>query len=308
MGTGAAGSSSSRPAPRPGGDEADRAGARPSSIKRDSHGGCQRPSREGRAACDENCCRARPPLRAMIGRVGRPAPLRHAARRGKFRMKETDSQLVESLLAKPDKHRQWAGHYRTPDNEVFFEKAFDYVVGELKPPPGSLVLDVGCGSCAHSVRLARRGLRVRAVDFSESALAMARDYVEARVLRPGGMLVVSEGNMSSVEAVGLRALKRLLGAEKAEVKRTAAGMEFWKQGESGALVTRQADVGWLVRSFESRGVRLVKRAAGQFSEGYAMTSSAALRKLIHAFNNFWFGRVGAAGPAYGNILIFRKDA
>jgi SAM-dependent methyltransferase len=270
-------------------------------------------------------------------------------------MKETDSQLVESLLAKPDKHRQWAGHYRTPDNEVFFEKAFDYVVGELKPPPGSLVLDVGCGSCAHSVRLARRGLRVRAVDFSESALAMARDYVEARglgdrielgresllglsfpdesfdyalcwgvlmhipeveravaelarVLRPGGMLVVSEGNMSSVEAVGLRALKRLLGAEKAEVKRTAAGMEFWKQGESGALVTRQADVGWLVRSFESRGVRLVKRAAGQFSEGYAMTSSAALRKLIHAFNNFWFGRVGAAGPAYGNILIFRKDA
>ena len=270
-------------------------------------------------------------------------------------MKESESQLVESLLAKPDKHRQWTDHYRTADNEAFFELAFDYVARELAAPPGSVILDVGCGSCAHSVRLARRGLRVRAVDFSESALGMAREYVEAqgladrielgresllglsfpdasfdyavcwgvlmhipdveravaelaRVLRPGGLLVVSEGNMSSVEAVGLRALKRLLGAEKAEVKRTPAGLEFWKKDEAGALVTRQADIGWLVRSFARGRARLVRRVAGQFSEGYAMTSSAALRKLIHAFNNFWFRRVGAARPAYGNILIFRKDA
>lgn len=270
-------------------------------------------------------------------------------------MKESESQLVESLLAKPDKHRQWTGHYRTADNEAFFEQAFDYVARELAAPPGSVILDVGCGSCAHSVRLARRGLRVRAVDFSESALGMARQHVEAqgladrielgresllglsfpdasfdyalcwgvlmhipdveravaelaRVLRPGGLLVVSEGNMSSVEAVGLRAVKRLLGAEKAEVKRTPAGVEFWKEDEGGALVTRQADIDWLVRSFARGRARLVTRAAGQFSEGYAMTSSPAVRKLVHAFNNFWFRRVGAARPAYGNILIFRKDA
>ncbi len=269
--------------------------------------------------------------------------------------KETDSQLVESLLARPDKHRQWAGHFRTADNEPFFEQAFDYVVRELNPPPGSVVLDAGCGSCAHSVRLARRGLRVRAVDFSESALAMARAHVEAqglgdrielgresllelsfpdesfdyalcwgvlmhipdaeravaelaRVLRPGGMLVISEGNMHALEAVGVRTLKRLLGAEKAEVKRTPAGMEFWKEGEGGALVTRQADVGWLVDGFARRGVKLVRRVAGQFSEAYAMPFPGPVKRLVHGFNNFWFRRVGAARPAYGNILIFRKEA
>ena len=270
-------------------------------------------------------------------------------------MKETDSQLVESLLAKPDKHKQWAGHYRTPDNEAFFEQAFDFVVRELDPPPGAVVLDAGCGSCAHSVRLARRGLRVRAVDFSESALAMARRHVEAqgladrielgresllelsfpdasfdyalcwgvlmhvpdveravaelaRVLRPGGMLAVSEGNMHSLEAVGMRGLKRLLGKEKSEVKRTPAGVEFWNESEGGALVTRQADVGWLVDNFARRGVRLVRRAAGQFSEAYVMPFPTPVKKLVHGFNNFWFRRVGAARPAYGNILIFRKEA
>lgn len=269
-------------------------------------------------------------------------------------MKESDSQLVENLLSKPEKHRQWADHYRTADNEAFFESAFDYIVRELAPAPGATILDVGCGSCAHSVRLARRGLRVRAVDFSESALGMAREHVAAkgladridlgrenvlalsfpddafeyvlcwgvlmhipdvgkavaelsRVLRPGGTLVLSEGNMNALEAVGLRNLKRLVGKERAEVKKTEAGVEFWKAEGDEALVTRQADVGWLVESFARHGLRLTRRVAGQFSEGYAMTSSTPLKKLVHAFNNFWFRRVRLAGLAYGNILFLRKS-
>ena len=270
-------------------------------------------------------------------------------------MSETESKLVENLLAKPDVHEQWAGDYRTADNERFFEAAFDLVADALGAPPGATVLDVGCGSCAHSVRLARRGFHVHAVDFSESALKMAAEHLRAqgledrvtlgrenilqlsfpdesfdyvvcwgvlmhipdvaraveelaRVVRPGGRLVVSEGNMRSLEAVTLRGLKRLLGKEKAEVKRTPAGMEFWKTNGDDALVTRQADVRWLAESFARRGLKLVRRVAGQFSEGYAMTSSAPLRRLFHGLNNFWFRRVGAARPAYGNILIFRKEA
>lgn len=268
-------------------------------------------------------------------------------------MTDSDSRLVENLLAQPDVHRQWAGGYRTPDNEIFFERAFDLITSELKAPAGATFLDAGCGSCAHTVRLARRGYNVRAVDFSESALEMARahlketglgeritlqredltrlsfpdasfDYVLcwgvlmhvpdvaravaelARVLRPGGTLVVSEGNMNSLEAVSLRALKRLLGREHADVKETEAGVEYWKERGAGALVTRQANVGWLVKSFESHGLKLSKRVAGQFSEGYAMVSAPALKRLVHGFNNFWFGTVRAPGLAYGNILFLRK--
>jgi ubiquinone/menaquinone biosynthesis C-methylase UbiE len=268
-------------------------------------------------------------------------------------MNNSDSRLVEDLLAQPEVHKQWAGGYRTPDNEAFFERAFDLITRELNPPAGATFLDAGCGSCAHTVRLARRGFNVRAVDFSESALEMARahlkqtglderitlqredltrlsfpdasfDYVLcwgvlmhvpdvgravaelARVLRPGGALVVSEGNMHSLEAAALRSAKRLLGRERADVKETPAGVEYWKERGGGALVTRQANVNWLVESFESHGLTLSKRVAGQFSEAYAMVSAPALKRLVHGFNNFWFGAVRAPRLAYGNILFFRK--
>jgi ubiquinone/menaquinone biosynthesis C-methylase UbiE len=268
-------------------------------------------------------------------------------------MNDSDSRLVENLLAQPEVHKQWAGGYRTPDNEAFFERAFDLITRELNPPAGATFLDAGCGSCAHTVRLARRGFNVRAVDFSESALEMARghlkqtglderitlqredltrlsfpdasfDYVLcwgvlmhvpdvgravaelARVLRPGGALVLSEGNMHSLEAAALRSVKRLLGRERADVKETPAGVEYWKERGGGALVTRQANVNWLVESFESHGLTLSKRVAGQFSEAYAMVSAPALKRLVHGFNNFWFGAVRAPRLAYGNILFFRK--
>lgn len=268
-------------------------------------------------------------------------------------MRDSDSKLVEDLLAKPDVHRQWSGGYRTADNERFFERAFDYVLEVLAPPAGATFLDAGCGSCAHSARLARRGFSVRAVDFSESALAMAAEHLKAlgledrvtlgretlldlsfpdesfdyaicwgvlmhvpdveravaelaRVLKPGGRLVVSEGNMSSLEAVALRGLKGALRREKAEVKETPAGVEYWKEREGGALVTRQANVGWLVRSFERQGLALTRRVAGQFSEAYTIFSAPALKRLVHGFNDFWFRRVKSPGPAFGNILFFEK--
>lgn len=268
-------------------------------------------------------------------------------------MTDSGSELVENLLSRPDVHEQWEGHYRTAENERFYEAAFDYIARVLAAPPGATFLDVGCGPCAHSLRLARRGFNVRAVDFSESALEMARanvaaagmaervrlqresllgltfpdgsfDYVLcwgvlmhipevgravrelSRVVRPGGALVVSEGNTNSWEALALRALKRVTGRERAEVKRTEAGTEYWKVGDGEALVTRQADVGWLVRSFAAEGLRLERRAAGQFSEAYAMVGAQSLRRLVHGFNDLWFRRVGLAAPAYGNLLFFRK--
>jgi ubiquinone/menaquinone biosynthesis C-methylase UbiE len=270
-------------------------------------------------------------------------------------MAKSESLLVQTLLSKPEMHFQWEGDYRTTDNEDFYETVFDHLVKVIEPTPGATFLDAGCGPCAHSVRLARRGFAVQAADFSPSALTMAREYVEsrglshkivltqenlmelsfpdssfdyvlcwgvlmhipevdrvvselARVLKPGGSLVISESNKSSFEAAVVRNLRRLLGKEKADVKVRPEGVEYWKMSDGEALVTRQADILWLIQKFEARGLKLHQRIPGQFSESYTRVSSEAIKKLIHTLNKFWFHQVKWAGPAFGNILILRKEA
>lgn len=270
-------------------------------------------------------------------------------------MAESKSLLVQNLLARPDMHCQWEGDYRTAANEDFYEQAFDSIIDELAPPPGATFLDAGCGPCAHSARLARRGFNVQAVDFSESALEMAREYVQtrgledritlsresllelsfpsssfdyvlcwgvlmhipevdravaelARVIKPRGSLVISESNKASLEAATMRNLKRALGKEKAEVKVRPEGVEYWKDKNGDALVTRQADIPFLIRRLEANGLTLHRRVAGQFSESYTRVSAAPLKKLVHEFNRLWFQHIKWAGPAFGNILFFRKPS
>jgi 2-polyprenyl-3-methyl-5-hydroxy-6-metoxy-1,4-benzoquinol methylase len=99
---------------------------------------------------------------------------------------ESDSELlsdkVKLLVNKPDIHQSWETTYRTEANERFFEQAYDDIVGVIRQPQDSLALDIGCGICANSVRLARRGYRVNAADYSESILEPAQQNVEQKGL------------------------------------------------------------------------------------------------------------------------------
>jgi 2-polyprenyl-3-methyl-5-hydroxy-6-metoxy-1,4-benzoquinol methylase len=81
-------------------------------------------------------------------------------------------------MNQPQIHDAWEKAYRTGENERFFEQAYDDLVGRLGQPSGSLALDVGCGICANSIRLARRGYTVSAADYSEPILAQARANVD----------------------------------------------------------------------------------------------------------------------------------
>jgi len=130
----------------------------------------------------------------------------------------------------------------------------------------------------------------------------------ARILAPGGTLVISEGNHRSVQAVTLRVLKRLLGRERAEVIRTPAGLEYWEATSTGRLLTRQADIPWLIAEFRRHGLMLQERRAGQFSELYTVMPWRFLRLCVHAFNNAWFRWLRMGGPAFGNLLVFRRSA
>lgn len=128
----------------------------------------------------------------------------------------------------------------------------------------------------------------------------------SRVLKQGGILVISEGNMHSLQSMILRNLKLLLGKERATVKRTAPGLEYWTSSPAGMLLTRQADVRWLKNKLNEEGITVTKHVAGQFSELYTRFSSPLLRKLIHLFNRFWFNYVKIPALAFGTILIARK--
>ena len=50
----------------------------------------------------------------------------------------------------------------------------DFIVEELNLPPGSHILDVGCGTGRHSIELARRGYRMTGVDISTGMLNEAQ--------------------------------------------------------------------------------------------------------------------------------------
>ena len=128
----------------------------------------------------------------------------------------------------------------------------------------------------------------------------------ARIVAPGGTLVISEGNMRSLQAVTLRWLKKLLGKERAEVVHTPAGIEFWEETSTTRLMTRQADIPWLIAEFRRHGLELVERRAGQFTEVYVLLPVRFLRTFVHACNNLWFRWFRAAGPAYGNILVLKR--
>src|SRR5262245_33154668 len=100
----------------------------------------------------------------------------------KVAMTETASDLVQRSLAQPELHRQWSHTYRQAENERFFDLAFDSIVDFFHAPRYSTILDAGCGTGEHAIRLAQRGFFVRAIDVSDTALEEARTNIRMNKL------------------------------------------------------------------------------------------------------------------------------
>lgn len=128
----------------------------------------------------------------------------------------------------------------------------------------------------------------------------------ARVVAPGGTLVISEGNMYSLQSIAIRTLKRLLGRNRGNVRRVPAGLETIEDTPEGQLLTRQVDMAWFIAEFERLGLRLKTRIPGQFSELYAIMPWGPAQSAIHLLNDIWFRVIRRPGPAFGNILMFEK--
>ncbi len=268
-------------------------------------------------------------------------------------MSEPKPLDAENTLKQSGIHEEWVDNYRTPDNEQFYNMAFDLITESFGSPSGATVVDAGCGSCAKSKNLADRGFQVLGTDLSDSALDMARqnlrgtsyenkielqqqnltamtlpdnsvDYLVcwgvlmhipevdkaiaelSRIVKTGGYIAISEGNMHSLQARTFRFLKKVLVRERAGVHIVPAGIENWEETDEGRLMTRQVNAQWLIAEFEKHGMKIEKHVAGQFSEMYWMVPTKFLKKSIHIFNHFWFKIIRAPGLSFGNIFIFKK--
>ncbi|MCU7930685.1 MAG: class I SAM-dependent methyltransferase [Candidatus Thiodiazotropha sp. (ex Codakia rugifera)] len=268
-------------------------------------------------------------------------------------MNDNQSKDAEKTLKQTAIHDEWVDNYRTPQNEIFYNMAFDFIRDSFINSDDNIVLDAGCGSCAKSKNLVDRGYTVIGTDLSESALVLAREELKgtmydsrielrcenltqltfendsfskvvcwgvlmhipdvekaiselARIVKPGGYLAISEGNMMSMQTRTLRLIKKILNRERADVKIVPAGIENWEETVDGRLMTRQANIKWLINEFENNGMILEKRRAGQFSELYWVVPTNILKTMIHLLNKIWFKYIKLPGPAFGNILIFKK--
>lgn len=263
-----------------------------------------------------------------------------------------DSTAVQkNTLADERVHELWESGYRSPRNELFYELAFESILGKIQPPPGSVFLEVGCGGGFHAMRLARRGYKVKAVDFSDAVLDMARENVRAaglehlidvghedlidlsyddhtfdyvlcwgvlmhvpeveraveqlsRIIAPGGHLIVHEGNVHSPEAIAILAAKRM--TRRPGLRRTPAGVEHWKETSAGPLLTRRANIPWLIAAFERQGLRLRRRLPTQMTELYVKPPWDWMKNCMYALNDYWYRRVGISRLSVGNTLLLQR--
>ncbi len=129
-----------------------------------------------------------------------------------------------------------------------------------------------------------------------------------RVTRPGGKILLCEGNLFGIDAVTTMfsmAVKRAVGrASVRRVQFSEFGIEYWTETPAGHLFIRHSRLGALARFFQAQGCQLRYRIAGEFTERYSL--GGALGQLAHFWNRSWFAAGHIPYLAHGNLMIFER--
>ncbi len=89
-----------------------------------------------------------------------------------------------------DLHEKWESVYRgNPLQKSLDDTIMDRLVSQLDIPPGSRILDAGCGTGEHSVRLCKRGFFCVGVDISTYVVQKAKERAAQHGLAQQGTFV-----------------------------------------------------------------------------------------------------------------------
>ena len=89
---------------------------------------------------------------------------------------ERDESAIDHLSTR-EGYDRWSSIYDSDGNPLMAleEPLVNRLLGKVE---GLTVIDLGCGTGRHALRIARAGAKVQAVDFSEQMLARAREKAE----------------------------------------------------------------------------------------------------------------------------------
>lgn len=264
----------------------------------------------------------------------------------------SDATKVRELIGGDSIHKKWRSRFRSEDVEPMLQLYFRYLVQRLQLHPGMRILDAGCGTAFHAIRLAQMGLRVDGIDYSQFAIDQALDAVEAsgvrdrvslrqgditsldiaddsydavlclgvlmhvpdidaairelsRVLKPGGVLLLSESNRNAPEHILQRIWWRFFSKQNIRVEVHDGYTNAWHEQNNSVLLSRSISVKWVIGRLKAEGLVFSWRKSGVLTNLYAGTSGR-LRQALIRLNVAWFRFGGPAALAIGNYFAFRK--
>lgn len=90
-------------------------------------------------------------------------------------MKIQSDNRMSNVFEKEATIKQWDDGYYNPISIWLYDEAVADMLKYMDVPPGATVLDAGCGPGVHSIRLAKAGFKVCAVDISDAMLRHAQE-------------------------------------------------------------------------------------------------------------------------------------
>jgi ubiquinone/menaquinone biosynthesis C-methylase UbiE len=85
---------------------------------------------------------------------------------------------LKDTFESPETHQRWESVYRThPLLDRLNDRIVERLLEIMRPAPGALLLDAGCGVGSHLMRFARRGFQCTGVDLSQTVLEQATENV-----------------------------------------------------------------------------------------------------------------------------------